>query len=326
MQSRDYGVMFTETGYRFYVFDYQAARMGRCRRPIACSSSTRCGRSSSMALVLDGRDVPLDARLRVARHREPRAAGHAALERRGHAVHDRDAARRHRRPLRARRRARRQARRRARKVTTNVMLRSARPASRCIEVMVALVIVALGMMAVNTQLNRYTVAATYVETEDARELDRDQQADRAQHRADLAVASATPKRTSNSRDNSGAAQIEVAETPVPNLHRVDVSVALRSDPERVVHKVSALIEPPAPAGFPARRSGPRRRRGAAGDAENADEAREPRLHADRVAGRDRHPRDHRRDGVRRAEPGHRAAGSWRGSARSAGRRFSSRCG
>ncbi len=32
-----------------------------------------------------------------------------------------------------------------------------------IEVMVALVIVALGMMAVNTQLNRYTVAATYVE-------------------------------------------------------------------------------------------------------------------------------------------------------------------
>ena len=32
-----------------------------------------------------------------------------------------------------------------------------------IEVMVALVIVALGMMAVNTQLNRYTVAASYVE-------------------------------------------------------------------------------------------------------------------------------------------------------------------
>ena len=23
MQSRDYGIMFTETGYRFYVFDYQ---------------------------------------------------------------------------------------------------------------------------------------------------------------------------------------------------------------------------------------------------------------------------------------------------------------
>jgi hypothetical protein len=28
-----------------------------------------------------------------------------------------------------------------------------------------------------------------------------------------------------------------------------VSVRLLTDPERVVHKVSALIEPPAPAGF-----------------------------------------------------------------------------
>ena len=43
------------------------------------------------------------------------------------------------------------------------MLRMRSAGFTLIEVMVALVIVALGMMAVNTQLNRYTVAATYVE-------------------------------------------------------------------------------------------------------------------------------------------------------------------
>ena len=43
--------------------------------------------------------------------------------------------------------------------------------------------------------------------------------------------------------------IVVQETAVANLHRVDVSVHLQRDPERVVHKVSALIEPPAPPGF-----------------------------------------------------------------------------
>ena len=59
MQSRDYGIMFTETGYRFYVFDYQqlewiepqADRLlqEHSLRPLL-----------SMALVLDGREVPLE--------------------------------------------------------------------------------------------------------------------------------------------------------------------------------------------------------------------------------------------------------------------------
>jgi len=41
----------------------------------------------------------------------------------------------------------------------------------------------------------------------------------------------------------------VSATDVTNLHRVDVSVALADDPERVLDKVSGLLEPPAPAGF-----------------------------------------------------------------------------
>jgi general secretion pathway protein H len=58
MQGRDYGIMFTQTGYRFYVFDYQqlewvvpqADRLleTHALRPLL-----------SMSLVLDGREVAL---------------------------------------------------------------------------------------------------------------------------------------------------------------------------------------------------------------------------------------------------------------------------
>jgi general secretion pathway protein H len=59
MQGRDYGIMFTQTGYRFYVFDYQqlqwvvpqADRLleTHALRPLL-----------SLRLVLDGREVLLD--------------------------------------------------------------------------------------------------------------------------------------------------------------------------------------------------------------------------------------------------------------------------
>jgi general secretion pathway protein H len=59
MQSRDYGIMFTETAYRFYVFDYQQLEWvlpqgDRLLEPHALP------RLLSMVLVLDGREVPLD--------------------------------------------------------------------------------------------------------------------------------------------------------------------------------------------------------------------------------------------------------------------------
>ena len=48
----------------------------------------------------------------------------------------------------------------------------------------------------------------------------------------------------------GERHIVVSETDVQNLHRVDVSVSLKDNPERVLDKVSGLVEPPAPAGIP----------------------------------------------------------------------------
>lgn len=117
-----------------------------------------------------------------------------------------------------------------------------------IEVMVALVIVAFGMMAVSTQVNRYTVAATYVEQKTLASWIATNKL------TELSIAPTWPSVGDYEEDVEFAGQqwrceIVVQETPVTNLHRVDVSVRLLTDLERVVHKVSALIEPPAPPGF-----------------------------------------------------------------------------
>lgn len=58
MQSRDYGVMFTETGYRFYVFDYQELEwvVPAADRLLEQHSLSP---QLTLTLVLDGRNVPL---------------------------------------------------------------------------------------------------------------------------------------------------------------------------------------------------------------------------------------------------------------------------
>src|SRR5829696_146752 len=111
-----------------------------------------------------------------------------------------------------------------------------------IEVMIALVIVALGMMGISKAINDYTVAATYIEQKTLASWIATNKL------TELSIGATWPPVGDSEEDVEFAGQqwrcnIEVEETPVPNLHRVDVSVTLRSDPERVVHKVSALIEP-----------------------------------------------------------------------------------
>jgi general secretion pathway protein I len=118
-----------------------------------------------------------------------------------------------------------------------------------LEAMVALVIVTLGMMAVNTQLNRYVVAAQYIEQKTLASWIATNKI------TELSVGPVWPEVDEYEEELDFAGrhwrcQIEVSETDVKNLHRVDVSVMLDDNPERVVHKVSGLIEPPAPPGFP----------------------------------------------------------------------------
>jgi len=116
-------------------------------------------------------------------------------------------------------------------------------------VMVALAIVALGMMAVHAQLNRYAVGAAIIENKVLASWI-------ASNRiAELSVVPQWPPlgETSDEVEYARRAWIwraRVSETPVENLRRVDVSVALADQPEQVLHTVSGLLEPPAPPGIP----------------------------------------------------------------------------
>jgi general secretion pathway protein I len=118
-----------------------------------------------------------------------------------------------------------------------------------LEAMVALVIVALGMMAVNGQLNRYVVAASFVEEKTLASWIGTNQI------TALSVGTTWPAVGTHDEDVEFAQRkwrchIVVTETDVMNLHRVDVSVSLKDNPERVIDKVSGLVEPPVPAGIP----------------------------------------------------------------------------
>jgi general secretion pathway protein I len=130
----------------------------------------------------------------------------------------------------------------------NVALRVRLTGFTLIEVMVALVIVAFGMMAVHTMLNSYVAASVYTEQKTLASWIATNKL------TELSIGPTWPPLGDSDEEVEFAGrqwrcEIEVAETPVPNLRRVDVSVRLADDPERVVHTVSALIEPPAPAGF-----------------------------------------------------------------------------
>ncbi len=114
--------------------------------------------------------------------------------------------------------------------------------------MVALVIVALGMMAVHNSLNSYAVSAAYIEQKTLASWIATNKI------TALSVAPTWPAIGDYDEEVEFAGQqwrceIVIAATDVDNLRRVDVSVRLLNDPDTVVHKVSGLIEPPAPPGF-----------------------------------------------------------------------------
>ena len=122
------------------------------------------------------------------------------------------------------------------------------PGFTLLEVMVALAIVALGMMAVHAQLNRYAIGATIIENKVLASWI-------ASNRiAELSVAPQWPAlgQTQDEVDYAGRTWVwrtQISETPVENLRRIDVSVALADQPEQVLHTVSGLLEPPPPPGI-----------------------------------------------------------------------------
>lgn len=118
-----------------------------------------------------------------------------------------------------------------------------------IETLVALVIVALGMTAVYMQLSQYASNAIYLRDKTLASWIGSNAV------TELSIAPEWPQLGSEERevrfaDRLWTVTIDVSDTDVANLRRADVSVALSDRPDRVIHTVSALIEPPVPAGFP----------------------------------------------------------------------------
>jgi general secretion pathway protein I len=117
-----------------------------------------------------------------------------------------------------------------------------------IEVLVALAVLALGMMAVVKALSEYSDQAAYTEQKTLASWIATNKL------TELSVGPAWPQLGDSDEDVEFASQqwrctIKVSKTDVTNLRRVDVSVSLLKEPDRVIHKVSALIEQPAPPGF-----------------------------------------------------------------------------
>jgi len=117
-----------------------------------------------------------------------------------------------------------------------------------IEVMVALVIVALGMTAVHAQISRYAVGAAVIEEKTLASWIA------SNTLTELSIAPTWPGIGENEEEIEFAGRYwlvrtEVSETEVENLRRVDVYVSLSEQPDRTVHQMMALVEPPPPRGF-----------------------------------------------------------------------------
>jgi general secretion pathway protein I len=117
-----------------------------------------------------------------------------------------------------------------------------------LEAMVALVIVSLGMLAVNSQLNRYAVAASVIEEKTMASWIATNVI------TELGLQPTWPEIGEREDEiefggREWEYRIAISGTDVENLRRVDVEVMLAAAPDRVVHRVSGLLEPPAPRGF-----------------------------------------------------------------------------
>jgi len=117
-----------------------------------------------------------------------------------------------------------------------------------IEVLVALVIVSLGMMAVKTQLDRYVLTAQFMEDTTLASWIGTNKI------VELSTLQAWPEVGESDEEIEFAGrmwrlEIEVSQTEVDNLRRVDVDVSHLETPETMLQRVSGLVEPPAPQGF-----------------------------------------------------------------------------
>ena len=119
-----------------------------------------------------------------------------------------------------------------------------------IETVVALAIVALGMTAVFMQIGQFATSAIYMEDKTIASWIASNRLTELSIQHDWPELGDSEDEIENYAGRAWHLTVEISETDVDNLRRADVSVSLADRPERVIHTVSALIEPPVPEGFP----------------------------------------------------------------------------
>lgn len=117
-----------------------------------------------------------------------------------------------------------------------------------LEVMIALVVVSLGMLAVHGTLSKFAETAHHMKRKSLASWIASNKI------TEFSVAPRWPEigETSGNLDFANLEwhwRAEVSETQVENLRRVDVSVAFADDRDAVVHSLFGLIEPPPPPGI-----------------------------------------------------------------------------
>jgi general secretion pathway protein I len=119
-----------------------------------------------------------------------------------------------------------------------------------LETLVALLIVALGMMAVTTQLNRYIQSTIFIEEKSLASWVASNQATLMSVNPEWPTLGITEIDVESFAGRNWALEIEVLETPIQNLRRADIRVYRANNRELLIHSISALLEPPPPDDFP----------------------------------------------------------------------------
>jgi general secretion pathway protein I len=141
------------------------------------------------------------------------------------------------------------AKRKSREVTSSRRRVPAVSGFTLIETVVALLIVSLGMTAVFMQLNQFSANAIYMQDKTLASWIGSNRA------TELSLAPEWPELGEREdvvefADREWHVQVTVSATDVQSLRRAEIAVSLEDRPDKVINTVSALIEPPVPAGFP----------------------------------------------------------------------------
>ena len=114
----------------------------------------------------------------------------------------------------------------------------------------ALLIVALGMMAVTTQLNRYIQSTIFIEEKSLASWVASNQATLMSVNPEWPSLGVTEIDVESFAGRDWTLEIEVLETPIQNLRRADIRVYRANNRDILIHSISALLEPPPPDDFP----------------------------------------------------------------------------